>query len=668
MCRLHCREQVEAASSFEPIGHPGFSRFTIGDTINSAQQIAQVACSAGCLANTPSPLATASYTAFGALSTLENGCMGSGCSNALETYIYNNRLQNTEIEVGTAGQNDKYSCLVYNYYYPSVPYPPTSCGSPNQANVNDNGDVGGYLYQDFVNPSLSHVTQYSYDPLNRLLTTTAYACVSAPDNCSPSSNTLYDLTFGYDPYGNMTCTESGSTQGPCPQLDYGTSSTTNQILTYAGNAVSYDAAGNLTNDGNGNTYQYDAEGRLSGTYNAFGWQVVGTPYSNFYDPSGLWLGNTYGTSILHFGRRIFAFEGGNQWQFIHENVLSSTAMGTDQTGNNVTGDLLFYPWGQQWPATTDCCEIHWAAFQWGGGSNLAGGSLFRTYNDSYGRWLTPDPAGLAAVDLTNPQSLNRYAYVRNNPTTLTDPLGLSPACLARSGGPFHARVSTGAGCPGVYEGGNGGVSIDGGGAIPAGLFGEGGLGGGGSAVQCPGNICEGLGTAADGTTAIVQFYAFANGMSGYYDPTDLTDGIYDYNGVLYNSGNYQALLKQVYAAQISGQCGTLSGNLATASGGAASVDCATVNYIQGGHANFPVTCGSWGTYDPDTGTYDCSGRFAGGLHIETNGSGVFWGHNDTASYYTGFGFNWGTFSPWNLFVHGTVDFIGGSLFTYVFGP
>jgi hypothetical protein len=38
--------------------------------------------------------------------------------------------------------------------------------------------------------------------------------------------------------------------------------------------------------------------------------------------------------------------------------------------------------------------------------------------------VTPDPAGLAAVDLTNPQSLNRYAYVMNNPTTFTDPTGL----------------------------------------------------------------------------------------------------------------------------------------------------------------------------------------------------------------------------------------------------
>ena len=37
------------------------------------------------------------------------------------------------------------------------------------------------------------------------------------------------------------------------------------------------------------------------------------------------------------------------------------------------------------------------------------------------RWLTPDPVG---GDVTNPQSLNRYAYVRNNPTTLVDPLGL----------------------------------------------------------------------------------------------------------------------------------------------------------------------------------------------------------------------------------------------------
>ena len=39
------------------------------------------------------------------------------------------------------------------------------------------------------------------------------------------------------------------------------------------------------------------------------------------------------------------------------------------------------------------------------------------------RWTTPDPLG---GEITNLQSLNRYAYALNNPTTLTDPLGLGP--------------------------------------------------------------------------------------------------------------------------------------------------------------------------------------------------------------------------------------------------
>jgi hypothetical protein len=38
--------------------------------------------------------------------------------------------------------------------------------------------------------------------------------------------------------------------------------------------------------------------------------------------------------------------------------------------------------------------------------------------------MTPDPAGLAAVNPSNPQSWNRYAYVSNNPLALVDPFGL----------------------------------------------------------------------------------------------------------------------------------------------------------------------------------------------------------------------------------------------------
>jgi RHS repeat-associated protein len=48
----------------------------------------------------------------------------------------------------------------------------------------------------------------------------------------------------------------------------------------------------------------------------------------------------------------------------------------------------------------------------------------REYSNAQGRWLVPDPAGLAAVDITNPQTWNRYAYVANNPLNAIDPLGL----------------------------------------------------------------------------------------------------------------------------------------------------------------------------------------------------------------------------------------------------
>jgi len=50
--------------------------------------------------------------------------------------------------------------------------------------------------------------------------------------------------------------------------------------------------------------------------------------------------------------------------------------------------------------------------------------LFREYNANQGRWISPDPAGLGAVDPTNPQSWNRYAYVANTPLSAVDPLGL----------------------------------------------------------------------------------------------------------------------------------------------------------------------------------------------------------------------------------------------------
>lgn len=48
-------------------------------------------------------------------------------------------------------------------------------------------------------------------------------------------------------------------------------------------------------------------------------------------------------------------------------------------------------------------------------------TLFRKYAQNLARWLSPDPM---AGNILNPQSLNRYSYVLNNPCNLIDPLGL----------------------------------------------------------------------------------------------------------------------------------------------------------------------------------------------------------------------------------------------------
>ena len=59
-------------------------------------------------------------------------------------------------------------------------------------------------------------------------------------------------------------------------------------------------------------------------------------------------------------------------------------------------------------------------------TNAEGGlehTLFRKYSATQGRWLSPDPY-MGSMDIGNPQSLNRYAYVGNDPVNWIDQNGL----------------------------------------------------------------------------------------------------------------------------------------------------------------------------------------------------------------------------------------------------
>src|SRR5208337_5462099 len=227
---------------------------------------------------------------------------------------------------------------------------PTSCPSPGSAaptGTTNNGNVMGYWYQDSVNSSFSHTATYGQDGVNRLSTATA------------TGNSTYNLAFSYDAYGNMACVQNGSTNGPCPQWTYNTS--TNQLSSSTG--CTYDAAGNLTKDcstASNHTYQWDAEGRVASvdsgstwsfTYNALGQRVQMASSSGtqelMYDPYGVWLGIYGVVDTLPWGGGYFAWYNGTDTYFNHINNIGSTSMFTNQTGGPQE-DMLFYPWGDVW--------------------------------------------------------------------------------------------------------------------------------------------------------------------------------------------------------------------------------------------------------------------------------------------------------------------------------
>ena len=391
-------------------------------------------------------------------------------------------------------------CLVYNYYA-GVTNPSTCTATPSTGTIGNNGNVIGYYNLDTYNSGFTRTEAYGYDKVNRLTSAAA------------TGNGVYNLAFGYDAYGNMTCIQNGQTNGLCPTYTFTGS---NQVsgFTYDGPGN----VGNLTSDGT-HSYTWDAEGRNTqidgGTsakivYNALGQMVNNLGNDTQYDPAGERIVGP-GWSVVPRGNvPLVKWNSGNSY-FIHSNALESSTFVTDQMGA-VQQDQIFYPWGQQWKYVVGSQDGSFASLEplVKTGGEETGNALYRHYGENYGRWLSPDPAGLAAADLTNPQSLNLYAYVMNNPATLTDPLGLCPGC------PKLIDPST---CDGIALNCTGGGNGDGG-------YGE---GCGFSDPTCAGNTvdCE-LGSCGGGGTG--------GGLPGL--PTGPSGGIIGTSGPL--SGDYGA--------------------------------------------------------------------------------------------------------------------------------
>jgi RHS repeat-associated protein len=113
--------------------------------------------------------------------------------------------------------------------------------------------------------------------------------------------------------------------------------------------------------------------------------------------------------------------------FDHPDEIGSATTATDCAGN-VVQERLYYPFGEFWTGFggTASAGMHPVFAQLPDYDPET--DQYNTANRHYspsGRWLSPDPAGFKAVHLDDPQMWNMYAYVRNNPMTLTDPTGLA---------------------------------------------------------------------------------------------------------------------------------------------------------------------------------------------------------------------------------------------------
>ena len=290
---------------------------------------------------------------------------------------------------------------------------------------NQNGSLQKLVYTDGSPSPQNQTCNYSADDLSRI----------AVVDCGSGA---WGQNFSYDPFGNITKGAISGRTGTTYSAS-GYSAATNQVTGGISPVPTYDKNGNqlmstpatlawnawnVPISVNGTPVTYDALGRMVEKGSS-------SPYTQFvYRPSGNTLAvyspvSTKGTIPLPGGNT--AIYSGSGLNYIrHTDWLGSSRLATTWT-HTVYSKEAYAPFGEAYNEAGTQDRSFTAQDQdlqmWSSGSGVYD-FLFRKHDPSAGRWLSTDPAGWAAADLTNPQSFNQYAYVTNNPTNLVDPLGL----------------------------------------------------------------------------------------------------------------------------------------------------------------------------------------------------------------------------------------------------
>jgi RHS repeat-associated protein len=291
-------------------------------------------------------------------------------------------------------------------------------------NGGNNGQITSI--NDGIQPG--RTANYTYDALNRLGT--------AVTNGS-TGYSQWGLSWTYDRYGNRTA--QTPTAGTAPSSSLSVNPTSNRInspgFTYDANGnltveplvsnynYSYDAANRLVSFASGAanaTYAYDGHGRRA--------QKVSSGNTTVYIFSGPrvlaeYLSGSAASSpskeYVYVGSTLLTTVTGSAATYHHRDHLS-IRISTNQSAD-VVAEQGHFPYGESWYLGTQSTQWQFTDYERDAesGNDYA---TFRYYVSRQGRFLTLDPlAGTAS----NPQSWNRYAYVRNDPCSRTDPLGLA---------------------------------------------------------------------------------------------------------------------------------------------------------------------------------------------------------------------------------------------------
>ena len=177
---------------------------------------------------------------------------------------------------------------------------------------------------------------------------------------------------------------------------------------------------------------------ISMTYDALDRRVEqgvlrGATSEILYGPNGAKLAIMSGTTVTKVFAPLSAgatavYTSSGLAYYRHPDWLGSSRLATTPSGT-VYYDGAYAPFGENY-SETGTTDRNFT----GQNQDLASGLydfLYREYHSTQGRWIQPDPGGLQVVDPSDPQTWNRYAYVRNSPLASVDRLGLDNDC----GGP-----------------------------------------------------------------------------------------------------------------------------------------------------------------------------------------------------------------------------------------